>query len=124
MKSIVGDDLNVPLVYSELHWSCGKRNNKDCKANLSLNLYVMNNELLNFLSAGTIPEMLNCSDRPVLQAIFLNSNCFEHLTRLLQNSKVESHLISECLFGLTWLMQLLLFNVLYGLILLSVEIRN
>uniref|UniRef100_A0A8C2YYB5 Neurobeachin like 1 n=1 Tax=Cyclopterus lumpus TaxID=8103 RepID=A0A8C2YYB5_CYCLU len=27
-------------------------------------------------------------DRPVLQAIFLNSNCFEHLTRLLQNSKV------------------------------------
>ncbi|XP_069790231.1 neurobeachin-like protein 1 isoform X3 [Narcine bancroftii] len=37
---------------------------------------------------NTIPEMLNCSDRPVLQAIFLNSNCFEHLTRLLQNSKV------------------------------------
>ncbi|CAG01002.1 unnamed protein product, partial [Tetraodon nigroviridis] len=27
-------------------------------------------------------------DRPVLQAMFLNSNCFEHLTRLLQNSKV------------------------------------
>ncbi|MEQ2217017.1 Neurobeachin-like protein 1, partial [Xenoophorus captivus] len=26
--------------------------------------------------------------RPVLQAIFLNSNCFEHLIRLLQNSKV------------------------------------
>ncbi|XP_069790230.1 neurobeachin-like protein 1 isoform X2 [Narcine bancroftii] len=37
---------------------------------------------------NTIPEMLNCSDRPVLQAIFLNSNCFEHLTRLLQNSKL------------------------------------
>ncbi|XP_055494353.1 neurobeachin-like protein 1 isoform X8 [Leucoraja erinacea] len=37
---------------------------------------------------STIPEMLNCSDRPVLQAIFLNSNCFEHLTRLLQNSKL------------------------------------
>lgn len=32
--------------------------------------------------------MFLCSDRPVLQAIFLNSNCFEHLTRLLQNSKV------------------------------------
>uniref|UniRef100_A0AAR2KLP0 Neurobeachin-like protein 2 n=1 Tax=Pygocentrus nattereri TaxID=42514 RepID=A0AAR2KLP0_PYGNA len=32
--------------------------------------------------------MFECSDRPVLQAIFLNSNCFEHLTRLLQNSKV------------------------------------
>ncbi|XP_063733785.1 neurobeachin-like protein 1 isoform X2 [Eleginops maclovinus] len=36
----------------------------------------------------TIREMFLCSDRPVLQAIFLNSNCFEHLARLLQNSKV------------------------------------
>ncbi|XP_044160987.1 neurobeachin-like protein 1 isoform X2 [Bufo gargarizans] len=32
--------------------------------------------------------MLNCKDRPVLQAIFLNSNCFEHLIRLLQNCRV------------------------------------
>uniref|UniRef100_A0A672QFS7 Neurobeachin-like protein 2 n=1 Tax=Sinocyclocheilus grahami TaxID=75366 RepID=A0A672QFS7_SINGR len=38
----------------------------------------------------TIQDMFECSDRPVLQAIFLNSNCFEHLTRLLQNSKVSS----------------------------------
>uniref|UniRef100_A0A674BFT9 Neurobeachin-like protein 2 n=1 Tax=Salmo trutta TaxID=8032 RepID=A0A674BFT9_SALTR len=38
----------------------------------------------------TIRDMFLCSDRPVLQAIFLNSNCFEHLTRLLQNSKVWS----------------------------------
>nr|XP_032813242.1 neurobeachin-like protein 1 isoform X1 [Petromyzon marinus] len=36
----------------------------------------------------SIPEMLACSDRPVLQASFLNSNCFEHLTRLLHNSKL------------------------------------
>ncbi|KAG9277810.1 neurobeachin-like protein 1 isoform X1 [Astyanax mexicanus] len=36
----------------------------------------------------TIQDMFECSDRPVLQAIFLNSNCFEHLTRLLQNSKL------------------------------------
>ncbi|TRY98711.1 hypothetical protein DNTS_010265 [Danionella cerebrum] len=36
----------------------------------------------------TIQDMFECSDRPVLQAIFLNSNCFEHLIRLLQNSKV------------------------------------
>ncbi|KAM8904058.1 neurobeachin-like protein 1 isoform 2-T3 [Spinachia spinachia] len=35
-----------------------------------------------------IRDMFLCSDRPVLQAIFLNSNCFEHLTRLLQNSKL------------------------------------
>uniref|UniRef100_A0AAR2JTD0 Neurobeachin-like protein 2 n=1 Tax=Pygocentrus nattereri TaxID=42514 RepID=A0AAR2JTD0_PYGNA len=36
-------------------------------------------------------DMFECSDRPVLQAIFLNSNCFEHLTRLLQNSKVSCY---------------------------------
>nr|XP_054599164.1 neurobeachin-like protein 1 isoform X1 [Nothobranchius furzeri] len=36
----------------------------------------------------TIRDMFLCSDRPVLQAIFLNSNCFEHLIRLLQNSKL------------------------------------
>uniref|UniRef100_A0A8C4NEY2 Neurobeachin-like protein 2 n=1 Tax=Eptatretus burgeri TaxID=7764 RepID=A0A8C4NEY2_EPTBU len=38
----------------------------------------------------TIPEMLACTDRPTLQASFLNSNCFEHLLRLLQNSKGET----------------------------------
>uniref|UniRef100_A0AAZ3S133 Neurobeachin-like protein 2 n=1 Tax=Oncorhynchus tshawytscha TaxID=74940 RepID=A0AAZ3S133_ONCTS len=32
--------------------------------------------------------ILQCSDRPVLQAIFLNNNCFEHILRLIQNSKV------------------------------------
>ncbi|XP_077175319.1 neurobeachin-like protein 1 isoform X2 [Paroedura picta] len=37
---------------------------------------------------NTIPSMLDCEDRPVLQAIFLNSNCFEHLIRLLQNCKL------------------------------------
>ncbi|XP_051567309.1 neurobeachin-like protein 1 isoform X1 [Myxocyprinus asiaticus] len=36
----------------------------------------------------TIQDMFECTDRPVLQAIFLNSNCFEHLTCLLQNSKL------------------------------------
>ncbi|XP_030605793.1 neurobeachin-like protein 2 isoform X4 [Archocentrus centrarchus] len=35
-----------------------------------------------------VPEILQCSDRPVLQAIFLNNNCFEHILRLIQNSKV------------------------------------
>lgn len=40
--------------------------------------------------SDTIQDMFECSDRPVLQAIFLNSNCFEHLTRLLQNSKVRT----------------------------------
>ncbi|KAM6967984.1 neurobeachin-like protein 2 [Aplochiton taeniatus] len=35
-----------------------------------------------------VPEILQCSDRPVLQAIFLNNNCFEHILRLIQNSKL------------------------------------
>uniref|UniRef100_A0A671LZ86 Neurobeachin-like protein 2 n=1 Tax=Sinocyclocheilus anshuiensis TaxID=1608454 RepID=A0A671LZ86_9TELE len=38
---------------------------------------------------NAIPEILQYSDRPVLQAIFLNNNCFEHILRLIQNSKVE-----------------------------------
>ncbi|XP_040211167.1 neurobeachin-like protein 2 isoform X2 [Rana temporaria] len=41
---------------------------------------------INMLRA--IPEMLNCNDRPVLQAIFLSNNCFEHIIRLIQNSKL------------------------------------
>ncbi|XP_025903832.1 neurobeachin-like protein 1 isoform X2 [Nothoprocta perdicaria] len=45
---------------------------------------------------NTVTAMLDCTDRPVLQAIFLNSNCFEHLIRLLQNCKVfQGHL--DCL---------------------------
>ncbi|CAB1427709.1 unnamed protein product [Pleuronectes platessa] len=35
-----------------------------------------------------VPEILECPDRPVLQAVFLNNNCFEHILRLIQNSKV------------------------------------
>lgn len=41
-----------------------------------------------FIFPDTITAMLDCTDRPVLQAIFLNSNCFEHLIRLLQNCKL------------------------------------
>ncbi|KAG7261873.1 hypothetical protein CRUP_016958 [Coryphaenoides rupestris] len=35
-----------------------------------------------------VPEILQCADRPALQAVFLNNNCFEHILRLVQNSKV------------------------------------
>ncbi|XP_078109197.1 neurobeachin-like protein 2 isoform X2 [Sander vitreus] len=35
-----------------------------------------------------VPEILQCTDRPVLQAVFLNNNCFEHILRLIQNSKL------------------------------------
>ncbi|XP_068091322.1 neurobeachin-like protein 2 isoform X2 [Hyperolius riggenbachi] len=41
---------------------------------------------INMLRA--IPGMLNCNDRPVLQAKFLSNNCFEHIIRLIQNSKL------------------------------------
>ncbi|XP_036393977.1 neurobeachin-like protein 2 isoform X2 [Megalops cyprinoides] len=37
---------------------------------------------------NAIPEILQCPDRPVLQAIFLNNNCYEHILRLIQNSKL------------------------------------
>uniref|UniRef100_A0A8C3EXT2 Neurobeachin like 1 n=1 Tax=Corvus moneduloides TaxID=1196302 RepID=A0A8C3EXT2_CORMO len=67
---------------------------QNCRAynlsNFSLT-YIMEragkNFCFNFID--TITAMLDCTDRPVLQAIFLNSNCFEHLIRLLQNCKVS-----------------------------------
>ncbi|XP_035269360.1 neurobeachin-like protein 2 isoform X1 [Anguilla anguilla] len=37
---------------------------------------------------NAVPEILQCSDRPALQAIFLNNNCYEHILRLIQNSKL------------------------------------
>ncbi|NXV12005.1 NBEL2 protein, partial [Cepphus grylle] len=40
------------------------------------------------LAVDAIPAMLSCEDRPVLQAVFLSNNCFEHIIRLLQNSKL------------------------------------
>uniref|UniRef100_A0A4W4FU23 Neurobeachin-like protein 2 n=1 Tax=Electrophorus electricus TaxID=8005 RepID=A0A4W4FU23_ELEEL len=43
---------------------------------------------------SAIPEILQCPDRPVLQAVFLNNNCFEHILRLIQNSKVSG---SDCI---------------------------
>ncbi|XP_037393024.1 neurobeachin-like protein 2 isoform X1 [Pygocentrus nattereri] len=47
---------------------------------------------------NAIPDILQCSDRPVLQAIFLNNNCFEHILRLIQNSKLyqSSEFRAEC----------------------------
>lgn len=52
--------------------------------------YIIAYLCLSICLSDTIQDMFDCSDRPVLQAIFLNSNCFEHLTRLLQNSKVRT----------------------------------
>ncbi|XP_077576977.1 neurobeachin-like protein 2 isoform X2 [Stigmatopora nigra] len=44
--------------------------------------------LLQSLMLTAVPEILQCSDRPALQAVFLNNNCFEHILRLIQNSKL------------------------------------
>uniref|UniRef100_A0A4W4FS48 Neurobeachin-like protein 2 n=1 Tax=Electrophorus electricus TaxID=8005 RepID=A0A4W4FS48_ELEEL len=44
---------------------------------------------------SAIPEILQCPDRPVLQAVFLNNNCFEHILRLIQNSKVSASSVWE-----------------------------
>uniref|UniRef100_A0AAQ5ZZH5 Neurobeachin-like protein 2 n=1 Tax=Amphiprion ocellaris TaxID=80972 RepID=A0AAQ5ZZH5_AMPOC len=55
----------------------------------------------------TIRDMFLCSDRPVLQAIFLNSNCFEHLTRLLQNSKVKAQEVFKERIGYNHLYEVL-----------------
>nr|XP_057940403.1 neurobeachin-like protein 2 isoform X3 [Doryrhamphus excisus] len=43
---------------------------------------------LQSLMLTAVPEILQCSDRPALQAVFLNNNCFEHILRLIQNSKL------------------------------------
>ncbi|XP_061771757.1 neurobeachin-like protein 2 isoform X2 [Nerophis ophidion] len=43
---------------------------------------------LQSLMLTAVPEILHCSDRPALQAVFLNNNCFEHILRLIQNSKL------------------------------------
>uniref|UniRef100_A0A670IP21 Neurobeachin-like protein 2 n=1 Tax=Podarcis muralis TaxID=64176 RepID=A0A670IP21_PODMU len=60
--------------------------------------------IFTFTSLDTITAMLDCTDRPVLQAIFLNSNCFEHLIRLLQNCKLKEMSISlravRCLYAM------------------------
>uniref|UniRef100_A0A8D2LFB4 Neurobeachin-like protein 2 n=1 Tax=Varanus komodoensis TaxID=61221 RepID=A0A8D2LFB4_VARKO len=55
-----------------------------------------------------IPEMLNCDDRPVLQAFFLSNNCFEHIIRLIQNSKVG------CRVGLPLAWSLAFHPLLFG----------
>ncbi|XP_039530585.1 neurobeachin-like protein 2 isoform X1 [Pimephales promelas] len=57
------------------------------------NLIILLEHMLN-----AIPEILQCSDRPVLQAIFLTNNCFEHILRLIQNSKLyqSNRFMVEC----------------------------
>uniref|UniRef100_A0AAY4CJR1 Neurobeachin-like protein 2 n=1 Tax=Denticeps clupeoides TaxID=299321 RepID=A0AAY4CJR1_9TELE len=66
-----------------LNWSRPPPSAQDDACNCEDGLVTLQTHMLN-----TIPQILQCSDRAALQAIFLNNNCFEHILRLVQNSKV------------------------------------
>ncbi|XP_063076336.1 neurobeachin-like protein 2 isoform X2 [Engraulis encrasicolus] len=66
-----------------LNWSRPPTDDPDCLQHWEDSLVTLQTHMLN-----TIPQILQCSDRAVLQAIFLNNNCFEHILRLIQNSKL------------------------------------
>ncbi|XP_053456436.1 neurobeachin-like protein 2 isoform X1 [Nycticebus coucang] len=85
-----------------LHASRTPPRGPELRALLEGYFHVLNADWLAGLSSGSeealvtlrvsmldaIPMMLACEDRPVLQATFLSNNCFEHLIRLIQNSKL------------------------------------
>ncbi|XP_031429737.1 neurobeachin-like protein 2 isoform X1 [Clupea harengus] len=66
-----------------LNWSRPPADGADSRLQWEESLVTLQIHMLN-----TIPQILQCSDRAVLQAIFLNNNCFEHILRLIQNSKL------------------------------------
>ncbi|XP_076122113.1 neurobeachin-like protein 2 isoform X1 [Alosa pseudoharengus] len=66
-----------------LNWSRPPADGADSMLHWEESLVTLQTHMLN-----TIPQILQCSDRAVLQAIFLNNNCFEHILRLIQNSKL------------------------------------
>ncbi|XP_028841134.1 neurobeachin-like protein 2 isoform X3 [Denticeps clupeoides] len=66
-----------------LNWSRPPPSAQDDACNCEDGLVTLQTHMLN-----TIPQILQCSDRAALQAIFLNNNCFEHILRLVQNSKL------------------------------------
>ncbi|KAG9337760.1 hypothetical protein JZ751_028258 [Albula glossodonta] len=59
-----------------------------CSVLLAVFLLLLLLFLLSFKFFYAVPEILQCWDRPALQAIFLNNNCYEHILRLIQNSKL------------------------------------
>ncbi|KAF3691862.1 Neurobeachin-like protein 2 [Channa argus] len=66
-----------------LNWNRPPSNDQQDRQNWEDNLISLQSQMLT-----AVPEILQCSDRPVLQAVFLNNNCFEHILRLIQNSKL------------------------------------
>ncbi|XP_060777738.1 neurobeachin-like protein 2 isoform X2 [Neoarius graeffei] len=66
-----------------LNWNRPPANGQEDDLTWEESIVTLQTHMLN-----AIPEILQCPDRPVLQAIFLNNNCFEHILRLIQNSKL------------------------------------
>ncbi|XP_041842953.1 neurobeachin-like protein 2 isoform X1 [Melanotaenia boesemani] len=66
-----------------LNWNRPLITGHEDKQNWEGSLILLQSQMLT-----AVPEILQCSDRPVLQAVFLNNNCFEHILRLIQNSKL------------------------------------
>ncbi|XP_076826894.1 neurobeachin-like protein 2 isoform X2 [Brachyhypopomus gauderio] len=76
-----------------LNWNRPPAAERDDSPGWEDSIIVLQTHMLN-----AIPEILQCQDRPVLQAVFLNNNCFEHILRLIQNSKLyqSNRARSEC----------------------------
>ncbi|XP_029927816.1 neurobeachin-like protein 2 isoform X2 [Myripristis murdjan] len=66
-----------------LNWNRPPGSEEEDRQSWEENLITLQSNMLT-----AVPEILQCSDRPVLQAVFLNNNCFEHILRLIQNSKL------------------------------------
>ncbi|KAM4601359.1 neurobeachin-like protein 2 isoform 2-T2 [Polymixia lowei] len=66
-----------------LNWNRPPGTNQEDRESWEDSLITLQSHMLT-----AVPEILQCSDRPVLQRVFLNNNCFEHILRLIQNSKL------------------------------------
>uniref|UniRef100_A0A672Z123 Neurobeachin-like protein 2 n=1 Tax=Sphaeramia orbicularis TaxID=375764 RepID=A0A672Z123_9TELE len=85
-----------------LNWNRPLSNEQQDRESWEDSLISLQNQMLSKSTA--VPEILQCPDRPVLQAIFLNNNCFEHIIRLIQNSKVRPLITVNALGVLTAIM--------------------
>ncbi|XP_056141784.1 neurobeachin-like protein 2 isoform X4 [Lampris incognitus] len=66
-----------------LNWNRPPGSHQEDKQSWEESLITLQSHMLT-----AVPEILQCADRPVLQAVFLNNNCYEHILRLIQNSKL------------------------------------
>ncbi|XP_039972847.1 neurobeachin-like protein 2 isoform X6 [Xiphias gladius] len=73
----------LEIYFQLLNWNRPLSSEKQDRQSWEDSLISLQSQMLT-----AVPEILQCSDRPVLQAVFLNNNCFEHILRLIQNSKV------------------------------------